>query len=216
VRIAEAFEVYEDYRRAMRAFVALAADYPLTIDARTRHLIIKASYFMDKKLYTKEIRTIIDGLNAREKESFPGIRAVATGYIAEPNEVLSIFAENQIAIVADDIAQESRQFRTPAREGGTVWQRMTWRILDQRGCTFFCEEKKSRGQMLIDMVKASNAGAVVVCMMKFCDPEEFDYPIYKKQLEEAGIPILYLELDQHMDAFEQIRTRVQSFAEIMI
>ena len=52
-------------------------------------------------------------------------------------------------------------------------------------------------------------------MMKFCDPEEFDYPIFKKELEAANIPILYLEVEQKMDSMEQIRTRVQSFIEML-
>ena len=52
--------------------------------------------------------------------------------------------------------------------------------------------------------------------MKFCDPEEYDYPIYKAELEKAGIPELYLETDQQLSTFEQIRTRVQSFTEMLI
>ena len=39
---------------------------------------------------------------------------------------------------------------------------------------------------------------------------------YKEELENAGIPILYLEIDQQIDSFEQIRTRVQSFMEMLI
>ena len=66
------------------------------------------------------------------------------------------------------------------------------------------------------MVKETGADAVVVFMMKFCDPEEFDYPVYKAQLEKAGIPVLYLETEQQMDSFEQIRTRVQSFSEMLM
>jgi len=148
-------------------------------------------------------------------EEAEGFKVVTTGLVGEPVEVLDIFAENGIAVAADDIAQESRQFRTPARKEGSVWQKMAGRILDQRGCTFLAEQKKSRGQMLIDMVKKTRSEAVVVLMMKFCDPEEFDYPVYKKQLEDAGIPVLYLEIDQQMDSFEQIRTRIQSFAEMI-
>lgn len=68
--------------------------------------------------------------------------------------------------------------------------------------------------MLIDMVKKKNANGVVMIMMKFCDPEEFEYPIIKEELEKAGIPLLYLEIDQQMDSYEQLRTRVQSFAEM--
>ena len=52
-------------------------------------------------------------------------------------------------------------------------------------------------------------------MMKFCDPDEFDYPIIKKELDEAGLAQLYLEIELSMNSVEQLRTRVQSFAEIL-
>lgn len=214
-QIEQAFELYEEYRRTMREFVDVAQNYPVTINARTRHLIIKAGYFMDKKQYTEEIKEIIALLKTMPEEKAEGFKAVVTGLIGEPVEILDFMAENGIAVAADDFAQESRQFRTAAREGGSVWEKMMGRIMDQRGCTFLCEQKKSRGQMLIDMVKKHHAEAVIVFMMKFCDPEEFDYPVYKAQLEAAGIPILYLEVDQQMESFEQIRTRIQSFAEMV-
>jgi benzoyl-CoA reductase/2-hydroxyglutaryl-CoA dehydratase subunit BcrC/BadD/HgdB len=52
-------------------------------------------------------------------------------------------------------------------------------------------------------------------MLKFCDPEEFDYPIFKKELEAAKIPALYLEIEQQMDSVEPLRTRIQSFTEML-
>lgn len=216
LEVEEAFELYEDCRTAMREFVQVASDYPKTVGARTRHLIIKAGQFFDKADYVKKIREITAGLKAQAPEAYGGIRAVATGLLAEPVELLSIFEENEIALVADDLAQESRQFRTPARKDGDVWERMAGRSADQRGCTFYYEEEKSRGKMLIEMVRQKKAQAVIVFMMKFCDPEEFDYPIYKEELEAAGIPILYLEIDQQLDSFEQVRTRIQSFAEMLL
>ena len=214
-KIEAAFNLYEEYREVMREFVDLAAKYPKTIHARRRHLIIKAGYFMDKAIYMEEIRAINQELSEMPEEKSESFKVITTGLVGEPVEVLDIFTENGIAVAADDIAQESRQFRTLARSEGSIWHRMACRILDQRGCTFLAEQKKSRGQMLIDMVKKNDAAAVAVLMMKFCDPEEFDYPVYKRQLEEAGIPILYLEIDQQMDSFEQLRTRIQSFAEMI-
>jgi len=191
------FMIYEEYRETMREFVKLARDYPLTINARARHLIIKAGYFMDKKDYTQKIKSI----NADLK--------------AEPSDILSVFAKNKIAIAADDLAQESRQWRTISRKEGSTIEKIAYRTVDQKGCTFLYEVEKTRGQMLIDMVKETQAKGVVVFMMKFCDPEEFDYPIYKEELEKAGIPLLYLEIDQQLNSFAQIETRVQSFVEMM-
>lgn len=215
VDLEEAFNLYENYRETMREFVAIAKDYPKTINARTRHLIIKAGYFMEKKIYTELMKQVIAELKKTPAEAFNGIRVVATGLLSEPVELLDVFVENNIVIVADDFAQESRQFRVVARKEGNAIEKMTYRIVDQRGCTFLYEEKKTKGQMLIDLVKESKAQAVLVCMMKFCDPEEFDYPIIKEEIEKVDIPILYLETDMQLDSYEQIRTRVQSFAEML-
>jgi benzoyl-CoA reductase/2-hydroxyglutaryl-CoA dehydratase subunit BcrC/BadD/HgdB len=93
---------------------------------------------------------------------------------------------------------------------------MVWRIADQKGCPFLYEPEKTRGQKLIDLVKENKADAVITLQMKFCDPDEFDYPIYKAELEAAGIPLLYLEVEQQMDSFGQIGTRIQSLAEMLL
>ena len=215
-KVEEAFAVYEDYRSVMREFTEVARDYPLTVDAKRRHLLIKAGYFMDKKEYTREMKKVIAGLKSMEKEKFDGVKVITTGLIGEPSEILDLFRECEISVAADDLAQDYRQFRTLARKEGSVWEKMAGRIIDQKGCAFLAEQKKSRGQMLIDMVREKDARAVVVCMMKFCDPEEFDYPVYKKELEQAGIPVLYLELDQQIESFEQLRTRIQSFSEMLL
>ncbi len=211
----EAFDIYEKYRETMREFVEIAKDHLNTINTRTRHLIIKAAYFMDKKEYTDIMIKIIAGLKNKPKEEFNGIKIVATGLVGEPVELLDVLVENNVAIVADDFAQESRQFRVPARAEGEMIEKIAYRVVDQRGCTFLYEEEKTKGQMLIDMVKDSKAQAVVVIMMKFCDPEEFDYPIIKEEIEKANIPMLYIETDMQLDSYEQIRTRVQSFTEML-
>ena len=65
------------------------------------------------------------------------------------------------------------------------------------------------------MADKYDADAVIVCMMKFCDPEEFDYPILLLQFEEAGVKHIQVEIDQESTSFEQLRTRIQTFAEVL-
>lgn len=215
--VEEAFKIYEDYRKTMRKFTETAALHPEIIGAKTRHLIIKAGLFMDKAVYTAKVKEIIAGLAEEPETKFKGTKVVLTGLIPEPVEVLEIFEENDMAVVADDLSMGSRIWRTPAREDvKDVYEKMAYIIADQKGDTFLYEPEKRRGQLLIDMVKEKKADAVAIMMMKFCDPEEYDYPIYKAELEEAGIPELYLETDQQLTSFEQIRTRVQSFTEMLL
>ena len=65
------------------------------------------------------------------------------------------------------------------------------------------------------MVQEADADAVIYCQLKFCDPDEFDYPLVKDAMEQACIPMLQLEFEQQMESAEQLRTRVQGFAELL-
>ena len=157
------------------------------------------------------------GLRAEPEDTFKGKRAVVTGLMCEPVEILDIMDENGLTIAADDLSLGSRLWRTEGRKDvEDVFDRMAYMIRDIEGDTFFYDKEKTKGAHLIEMVKEKTADCVIVMMQKFCDPEEYDYPIYKAELAEAGIPELYLEFDQQVSSFEQIRTRVQSFSEMLL
>lgn len=142
-------------------------------------------------------------------------KVILTGITAEPDEFLQILKDFGIAVVADDLAQESRQFRVDVpTEGGEPLYRLAKQWQDMYGCSLATDRSKGRIQMLVDMAKETNADAVIYCQMKFCDPEEFDYPLIYNKLEEEGIRNLMVEIDQQASSFEQIRTRIQSFVEM--
>ncbi|MDR2801541.1 MAG: 2-hydroxyacyl-CoA dehydratase family protein [Desulfovibrio sp.] len=212
--IAESFAIYEEWRAAMRRFDELASTRVKTINARVRHYIIKAAQFMDKAVYTARITALSNELAAIPEEK-SGARAIFAGIMAEPGGLLDILIENDLAIVGDDLAQESRQFRTLARKEGSVLEKMAGLFLDLKGCSLLYEPDKSRGRMLAALAGERKADVVVFCMMKFCDPEEYDYPICRQDLETAGVKHLYIEIEQQMKSFEQIRTRIQSFMETL-
>ncbi len=213
--ILQAIDIYDDWADAMQAFVDAAAEHPDVVTAMRRHYIIKAGYFMEKPYYTQLIRAITDELKALPESRFTGIRAVVTGVMLDSPELLRAFDETGIAIVADDLAQESRQFRVCNGKTGTSLQRMAERIANRDGCSFLYDSGKTKGPMLINMVKQYRADGLIACMLKFCEAEEFDYPVYKAEFEEADIPLLYFETNQKVDSAEQIRTRLQSFREML-
>lgn len=212
--IEDSFAVFEEWRAAMRRFDEVASTRANTINAHTRHYIIKAAQFMDKADYTAKITALTGELAAIPEEKSGG-RAIFAGIMAEPGGLLDILVENNLAIVGDDLAQESRQFRTLTRREGSALEKMAGLFLDLKGCSLLFEPGKSRGRMLADLARKRKADVVVICMMKFCDPEEYDYPFLRQDLDEAGVRHLYIEVEQQMESFEQIRTRVQSFMETL-
>lgn len=210
-----AINTYEEYRSAMRNFTEVIADIPKTVPAAVRHNIIKAGWFSDKKEYTKKIVELTNILKELPKERSTGKRVILTGLMCEPVGILDIMNENGIYVVGDDLAHESRQFRASCGKAGTCIERIALRTLKQDGCTFLYDDKKSRGKFLKKMVEKYEADGIVFCQMKFCDPDEFDYPILKKEMDKWGIHMFRLEVEQHMNDLGQVSTRLQAFNEMM-
>lgn len=213
--INQAIVIYNEHRKTMREFTRVARDYPLTIRAQKRHMVIKSGFFMDKAKHTLLVKSLISELKALPAEKSSGIKVILTGIMAEPDSFLELFNEYNLVVVGDDLAHESRQFRTDVPAGGTPLERLARRWAEVQGCSLAYDPEKRRSNMLIDMVRETGADGVIVTMMKFCEPEEFDYPILKKEFEKANIPHLYIELEQQADSAEQLRTRIQGFAEMM-
>ena len=69
--------------------------------------------------------------------------------------------------------------------------------------------------LMATSLRRQKADAVIIAMMKFCDPEEFDFPVLKEAFDASGVKYLQIEVDQESEAYEQIKTRVQTFAEIL-
>ncbi|MEA1960708.1 MAG: 2-hydroxyacyl-CoA dehydratase family protein [Bacillota bacterium] len=213
--LTKSIEIYNQYRQTMREFTEFAAVYPEVISPVVRHAVIKSAFFMDKAEHMAMVKELIAELGKLPVKEWNGSKLILTGIMFEPANLIEIIEENRAAIVADDLAHESRLFRTDVPEGNDPMERLARQWQHMKGCSLVYDPKKNRGQMIIEQVKKTGANGVVMCMMKFCDPEEFDYPILKKEMEAAGIPMLYLEIDQQMQSVEQARTRIQSFAEMI-
>lgn len=213
--IKNSIAVYNENRAACREFSDVAAEYAAVVTPSDRHAVIKARWFMEKSRHTALVKELIAALKAEPAPEFKGKKIIVTGIQVEPYDVLDIFQENDFAIVADDLAQETRNFRqdVPDDDDALMALARAWNEFD--GCSLATDANKPKGQMIIDAVKKYGADAVVVCMMKFCDPEEFDYPILLQEFEAAGVKNLYIEVDQESTAFEQVKTRIQTFAEIL-
>jgi len=208
------FAIYERYRMACRRFVSMVKFYPITLNAKVRHHILKAAYFMDKRVYTEKLSAIIEEISKQPIEQLDDFKVILSGIMVDAEVYLDVLVDNKITVVGDDLAQESRQFRTLSEKTGTTMERIADRYLNTEGCSLIYDPEKQRGQMLIRMVKELGADAVLYCQMKFCEPEEFDYPLYKIDFEKADVKHLYIEADQQVEAPGQLANRIQTFVEV--
>ncbi len=214
--LSAAIDVYNEHNAVMREFSNIANQHLDIITPKVRHAVFKSAFFYDKKEHAAIVRELMEGLKQMPEFVFKGKKVVLTGIICEPDGVLDVFEENGVAVVADDLAQENRQIRTDTpTHGGGALKRLALQWNARHGCSIIHEEGKPRGPMLVKMCKDNHADGVVNCLMKFCDPEEYDQPYFEADLRQAGLPCLTVEIDTQNTSYEQIRTRVQTFCEMI-
>ena len=208
-------EVYNEHNAVMRRFLKLANDHLDVITPTVRHHVVKSGYFYEKSEHTAIVKEIIEELERRPVYVFPGKKAVLAGIQAEPDGLLQVFEECGVAVVADDLCQESRQLRTDTPEescGGL--RRLAHQWMNRYGCSMIHEMGKPRGKMLVRLCEENGADGVVNLMMKFCDPEEYDQPWLEKDVRAAGYPVVSIEIDPLNTSYEQLRTRLEAFSEM--
>jgi benzoyl-CoA reductase/2-hydroxyglutaryl-CoA dehydratase subunit BcrC/BadD/HgdB len=68
---------------------------------------------------------------------------------------------------------------------------------------------------LINAVREERAEGVIVLMAKFCEPHMYYYPEVKEAFERHAVPHLLVETEHEGVALEGLRTRVETFVEIV-
>ena len=216
--IRNAIKVYNASRAARREFVKLASEHCDVVTPTLRSAVLKASYFMLKDEYTEKLVALNEELKKLPVCDWKGVKVVTSGIILDNPTLLKVFEDNKIAIAADDVAHESRSFRTDASEEGDPMMALAKQFADIDYEVLLYDPKSAenrRGEFVANMVKESGAQGLILFMQQFCDPEEMEYPYLKKALDEAGIPHIKLGVDQQMRDFGQAATAIQAFADVI-
>ena len=213
--LSEANRVYNANRKECLRFTELAASHSGTVSLVDRAMVLKARYFMERDAHTAHLKAINDALAAMPAEAAAGKKIVTTGIIADSPELLGILQDNGFVIAADQITHESVDFRALADETIDPVKALAKRLNGIKGTSVLFDPAKSRNTELAQIAKACGADGVLWVLTKFCDPEEFDYVPAKEVLDAAGIPMLQIEIDQQMVNYEQVRTAIETFKDIL-
>ena len=210
-----AIRVYDENRAVLLRFTVLAGKHPELVSPAERCAVLKSRYFMDRAEHTAHAEKLCELLEAAPETPWKGLKLVTTGIIADAPALLKILEENGIAVAADQVAHESVEFRTLTPAADDPILGMARRLGQIEGCSVLYDPGKERGRELTALAKEAKADGVLWIMTKFCDPEEYDFVPVKRMLDAAGIPLLSVETDQQMVNYEQARSAVQAFAEIL-
>ena len=212
-KLAESNAVYNRHNAAMRKLDEVLAKHP-EVTAQQRSDAFKSAFFMTKEEHTALIEELLTALEAQAPaaEKTP---ILLSGNHAKVDLWRRKLDEMGLHIVADDVAAQSRQYRTDAPERDDALNALAEKFAAMGNCSVLYDQEKNRVKWIVDTAKARSAKGVLVVLTKFCDPEEFDYVMIKKACEAADLPLTLVEVDRQMVRFEQVRTNLETFRDLL-
>lgn len=207
--------LYNEWRAAMRTFVQLAGQHPAEVSVTDRVNVINAGYYLLKDEHLPLVRALNEALAALPS-SLEGYKPIVlSGIYEDIPSISAILEDNKFAIVADDLAKESRAFALRVPEEGDPVEALAdgWCALKCDSVLF--DPHKDHCRRIPALAQEAGAAGVVILMAKFCDPEEYDEPITKRECKAAGVPVVTIEVDQSTETYGQARTQLETFAELI-
>lgn len=212
-KLIESEKIYNEHNKVMRELDEELANHS-EISARQRCSVYKSAFFMLKEEHTELVKELIKALKETEKKD-EKVKIMTTGILCDSPALLDIIDNCGFQIVADDVAAESRQYRTDTVISEDAIDALACKFAKMDNCSVLYDIGKKRPSYIVNQAKQRGAKAVVLVLTKFCDPEEFDAVPIKRECNKQGMHFVTIEVDRQMMEFGQIRTMMETLRDIL-
>jgi len=181
---------------------------------------VKSSMIMDKAEHTALLDQLLAGLEHSPGPPAAGVRLHLSGHFcqAPKPEILDLIEECGAVVVGDDLYHGFRYISTDVSpEGDPVNALAGWYLARNTGvpCPTRVQNNVDWDAFLLKAMEREQADGMIVLMAKFCEPHMYYYPEVKEAFEKAGVPHLLIETEHESMALESLKTRVETFIEIV-
>ena len=182
--------------------------------------IVKSSMIMDKAEHTSLLEQLVDAIERDTDPQPQGIRLHLSGHFcqAPKPEILEMIESCGAIIVGDDLYHGLRYISTDVRDQGDPIDALAeWYLARNTGvpCPTRVQNNVDWDAYLLKEIVHEKAAGMIVLMAKFCEPHMYYYPEVKEAFEKRGVPHLLIETEHEAMAIESLKTRVETFLEIV-
>jgi len=139
---------------------------------------------------------------------------LVSGSVIEDGLVLDLLEDCGGTVAADDLCSGSRWLYPFDGEGDGPLDRLVDRLMKRAPCPAR-SRAEDRAVHLAGLVEESDARGVVFILQKFCTPHLADLPALTEALKGMGLPSLVIEIEETGLSQGQLRTRFESFFEML-
>jgi benzoyl-CoA reductase/2-hydroxyglutaryl-CoA dehydratase subunit BcrC/BadD/HgdB len=173
--------------------------------------VLRSREYLPAEEFSEHARSILDQSSQPNRQ---GIPILLSGIVPEPMSIFQAIEELGGMVVADDLACCGRRLYPPGTQN-EPYRRMAERILSGPPDWNHGSPIQARLLHLKEKMIWSGARGVLFYNVKFCEPELFDLPDLRRELQAAGFPSVLIEVDINDSLSSQVLTRIEAFLEML-
>jgi benzoyl-CoA reductase subunit C len=215
-KLREGIEVMNKNRTAVRELLARRQADPPPLTGSEALQVVLAMQMADKREHTEILERLLPELDGRTPpDRTSGTRLLIVGSEDDDLDFFNMVERVGGTIVQDDHCTGTRYFWNDVEHKGLPpLQAIANRYCDRPPCPTKDWMDRTRIEHIKSLARQWDCKGAIVIQQKFCDPHELDIPAIKKSLEDAGVPVLFLEFDVTVP-IGQFQIRVEAFLEML-
>jgi benzoyl-CoA reductase subunit C len=218
--IRASIRLFNRNRALLRELYDLRRTGAARITAHQMQSAVQSSMVMDKATHTNLLEQLIPALTSGPRPPDGGIRIYLSGHFCQAPKatILELIEDCGGRVVNDDLYHGYRYISTDVDEDGDPLDALAqWYLARNLNvpCPTRVDQKADWDSYLLGAMEHSHAQGMIVLMAKFCEPHMYYYPEIKEAFEARGVPHLLIETEHEMSALEAVRTRIETFLELV-
>ena len=166
--------------------------------------------------WIEEVKNVL-AKNTGERKSRPvggNPRILLAGSPSHDPAIVALIQESGMDVVYENTCTGSRFFDIFVDETGNPILDISSAYFNKPSCARMMQ-LSDRTNFMIEKAKEFGVDGIIHFTLKFCDTYQYDVPELKKILEITGLKVLSIEADCLSNNLGQLKTRFESFKEIL-
>lgn len=206
--------VFNENRRLLKKIASLLSASTSRLSAETYLDAVLSGFILTKEQHNDLLLQVIESCNHETSQNVLNLVPLhVSGPILVDRSFLPLVHQCGATMVSEDLGTGSRYYWDEASEAGdpveAIIERYWGKITES-----YKTPMERRWLHLLNQVERSKARGVIFVIEKYSDEDQYDYPVWRDRLGSRGIPSLLLDSELVLES-EQVRTRVQTFVEIV-
>ena len=206
--------VFNENRRLLKDTASLLGASPPRLSADTYLDALLSGFVLTKEKHNELLGQLLESSRRDTPEKTEELTPLhVSGPILVDRSFLPLLRQCGATMVSEELGTGSRYFWDEVDEAGepveAVIERYWSKIPES-----YKTPMEPRWRHLLNHIERSNARGVIFVIEKYSDEDQYDYPVWRDRLRSRGIPSLLLDSELVLES-EQVRTRVQTFVDIV-